>query len=72
MYYYDNKGQPVGQSAAQAPNIAIPGAGTGASGNSDDSSNAASSDSSNGEDTAIGASGSVDDSSSDETSDAAE
>ncbi len=25
MYYYDNKGRPVGDSAAEAPNIAIPG-----------------------------------------------
>ncbi|EFM11774.1 sporulation protein YunB [Paenibacillus curdlanolyticus YK9] len=29
MYYYDNKGRPVGDSAADAPNIALPGVGTG-------------------------------------------
>jgi sporulation protein YunB len=45
MYYYDNKGQPVGQSAAQAPNIAIPGAGIGVSGSNADGSHAASGDS---------------------------
>lgn len=68
MYYYDNKGQPVGQSAAQAPNIAIPSAGTGASGSGDDGSHAASGNStgSNGDNAAIGASGSVDESNSDE------
>jgi len=59
MYYYDNKGQPVGQSASQAPSIAIPSAGTGT--NSDTSSHAASGDGTgvNGEDLSIRASGST-------------
>lgn len=73
MYYYDNKGQPVGQSAAQAPNIAIPGAGTGLSGSgTDNDAEAVSGDgeASNGEDEAVGASGStINESSPDEAND---
>lgn len=73
MYYYDNKGQPVGQSAAQAPNIALPGAGTGLSGSSEDDSQAVSGDdASGGDDAAVGASGSIDDTNSDEASESAE
>ncbi|GMK39380.1 hypothetical protein PCCS19_24340 [Paenibacillus sp. CCS19] len=72
MYYYDNKGQPVGQSAAQAPNIALPGVGAGAAGSSADNNSEAASgdgDASGGEDESVGASGSIDPSNSDEAAD---
>ncbi|MDQ8735986.1 sporulation protein YunB [Paenibacillus sp. LHD-38] len=46
MYYYDNTGKPVGESAAQAPNISVPlgqGAGSGVTTNPQNSENAESS-----------------------------
>ncbi|MBD3917216.1 sporulation protein YunB [Paenibacillus sp. PR3] len=61
MYYYDNKGQPVGQSAAQAPNIAIPSGGTGTNGDTSSHSVSGGGTGANGEDNSMGASGSSND-----------
>lgn len=71
MYYYDNKGQPVGQSAAQAPSIAIPGAGTGINGDVSSHAVSGGGTGTNGEDTSVGASGSIDETNSNEAGDEA-